>query len=171
MAKNYNGLSDEEKKKRILQIADYIIETKSSTRKTAKYFKENFFPISNATVHEYMHTRLIKIDLEKYRQVMGILKENSPKSIDEIEVKIRVLRASSLSLQDFTSPEIAQILHSTVDIIYHDLTERLPKIDEKIGKEVSRKLNENRFSNLTQFTNEVPVELIDEFSQKSQRGH
>ena len=170
MAKNYSDLKEEERKERVLQVADYIIKEKASTRKVSKYFSKNNFPISNATVYDYVHNRLPKIDLERYQKVMEILKENLPKTLDEIEVKIRVLRASSLSLQGFTVSEIAEILQSTVDTIYNDLTIRLPKIDQIIGEEIAKRLTTNRLSNLTQYAKKVSPELIEEYSQPSQRG-
>ena len=51
----------EEMVRRVKEIADYTIKTGSSTRQTSKYFIENRFKISNATVCCYLSQRLPKI--------------------------------------------------------------------------------------------------------------
>lgn len=162
MAKTYSNLSEEELNEKILMIADYIIETKCSTRKAAKYATEKKFPVSNVTVHSMMHNKLPKIDIEKYKKVINILKGNTPKSVEDAQTKVRIYTATSLLLQDFTIPEIAEQAESTPDIIYNDLTARLPKLDKELSKAVIRKLSEHRLENLTQYKDGVPESILDE---------
>ncbi len=156
---NYN-LTDEEVKERVFQVADYIISTGSSTRKTAKYFTEHYFAISNATVHEYLHKRLPKLDAERYQKVMKIIELNTPKTIEDAETKIRIYQAASLILQDYSIDEIVEALHSTYDIIYDDLTSRLPKLDVKIAEDVKKKLLEHRLQNLPQYKDNIPASFF-----------
>ena len=43
--------------RRVKEVADYAIETGASTRQISKYFTENRFKISNATVCTYLSQR------------------------------------------------------------------------------------------------------------------
>ena len=58
-------------KKRVFNIADHIIDTKDTIRKTALLFN-----VSKSTVHKDIHERLKKIDIKKYREVNRIMKEH-----------------------------------------------------------------------------------------------
>ena len=83
--------TDEERTELIKKVADYIIGEKSSTRKAAKQFK-----ISNATVSVWMNNLLIKTDRQKFILVQEILHQNKPKTINDEEVKNRVLKVAEL---------------------------------------------------------------------------
>lgn len=54
---------------RVLEEADYIIETKKTIRELAKIFK-----VSKSTVHKDLHERLLRIDKNKFNIVDKILK-------------------------------------------------------------------------------------------------
>ena len=56
---------------RILNIADYIIETKTTVRDAAQVFK-----ISKSTVHKDMSERLFELSPQKAAQVQGIMQNN-----------------------------------------------------------------------------------------------
>ena len=56
---------------RVLEIADYIINTKDTIRKTAKVFN-----ISKSTVHKDISERLIEIDYDKYLKTKKILEKH-----------------------------------------------------------------------------------------------
>lgn len=129
MAKNLKD--DEERNRRVLEVAEYVKATKASTRQTAKYFTENKFQISNATVNDYLRNRLPKLNKELAREINEILMANTPKTVETVEVRKRIYSAVSLLFQDYTIAEIAKELNSTVDIIYDDLTTRLPKIENQ----------------------------------------
>ncbi len=57
--------------KRVLDIADYIIDTKDTIRETAKKFN-----VSKSTVHKDIGERLVGIDLIKYNLVKEIMNEH-----------------------------------------------------------------------------------------------
>ncbi|MFI3129479.1 MAG: sporulation transcriptional regulator SpoIIID [Bacillota bacterium] len=58
-------------KARILEVADYIIETGKTVRETAKVFD-----VSKSTVHKDMSERLCDIDYDRYKKVARVLKYN-----------------------------------------------------------------------------------------------
>ena len=58
--------------KRVLEIADHIIDTKDTIRETAKKFN-----ISKSTVHKDLHERLINIDKNRYNKVVKILNHHT----------------------------------------------------------------------------------------------
>ena len=166
MAKTYSNLSDEEKKKRILLVADYVIENKASTRLTSKFISDNYFPISNVTVHTWLQKNLIKLDPVRYQKVSDILKFNTPASVEDAATKSRVFAAAKCILLDYTVDETARELESTRDTIYDDLTSRLPKLDKKIADDVKKKLQEHKLTNLTQYNYGLPEETLNERSKK-----
>lgn len=143
-------LSDEEIKQRVLEVADYTIETGSSTRKTASYFTENRFPISNCTVSKYLTERLVKIDLERYKLVKQVIGHNTPKDVTSIEVQKRIYRAVTLLLQGLTISQIAEEMGETFDIIYDDLTRRVLLIEKnpEVLFQIKEQLSLNRLSTL-----------------------
>ena len=55
--------------KRVLEEANYIIQTGKTVREIASLFK-----VSKSKVHKDLHERLLKIDKEKYKNVEDILK-------------------------------------------------------------------------------------------------
>ena len=55
--------------KRVIEEANYIIETKNTVRQMAKIFN-----VSKSTVHKDLHDRLLEIDYNKYTEVEKILK-------------------------------------------------------------------------------------------------
>ena len=62
-------LSKDNHAKRVLEEANYIIQTGKTVREIASLFK-----VSKSTVHKDLHERLLKIDKEKYKNVEDILK-------------------------------------------------------------------------------------------------
>lgn len=124
-----NLKNDEIRNQRIIEIALYVKETGASTRQTAEYFTKHKYPISNATVHDYLKNRLPQLNPILAKEIASILNTNTPKTIEQVEVRRRIYSAVNLLLKDYTIKEIAEELHSTVDIIYDDLTVRLPRIE------------------------------------------
>ena len=57
--------------KRVLNIANHIIDTKETIRETAKKFN-----ISKSTVHKDLQERLSQIDINKYNVVKKIMDEH-----------------------------------------------------------------------------------------------
>ena len=58
--------------KRVIEIANHIIDTKETIRETAKKFD-----ISKSTVHKDIQERLCQIDIIKYNIVKNILNEHT----------------------------------------------------------------------------------------------
>jgi len=56
---------------RVKELADYIIDTKTTIREVAKKYN-----ISKSTVHKDLTERLLEIDVEKYKQVDDIFKKH-----------------------------------------------------------------------------------------------
>ena len=57
--------------KRVNDIADHIINTKDTIRKTAK-----IFGISKSTVHKDLKERLYTINMDKYNQIKKIMNDH-----------------------------------------------------------------------------------------------
>jgi len=57
--------------RRVVEIAEYIVERKETVRGAARYFG-----CSKSTVHKYMTDRLEPLDVELYTQVRYILDLN-----------------------------------------------------------------------------------------------
>ena len=57
--------------KRVLEISEYILNTKDTIRKTA-----SIFGISKSTVHKDIQERLKEIDIEKYQQIQDIFENH-----------------------------------------------------------------------------------------------
>ena len=57
--------------KRVINIANHIIDTKETIRETAKKFN-----ISKSTVHKDLQERLYQIDINKYNIIKKIMNEH-----------------------------------------------------------------------------------------------
>ena len=123
--------TDEERVVKTIEIADYIIENNSSTRKAAQHFE-----VSNATVSYLMNALLKKINPTKYLLVQNILRMNTPKTIHNDVIKNRVIKAANLIKEGFTAEEIARSMNITVNVINEDLQTRLPRVSKELYKEV-----------------------------------
>lgn len=55
--------------KRVLEEANYMIETGKTVREIAEIFQ-----VSKSTVHKDLHERLLDIDLKKFEKVATIMK-------------------------------------------------------------------------------------------------
>lgn len=152
--------TEEQRKKLAIEIANYIIDTKSSTRKAAPHFN-----ISNATVCTLMNDLLFKIDEKKYYQVQAILKKNKPKTIEDEEVKKRVISAAMLIKEGFTVEEIAKAKEVTIHIINEDLQTRLPRISLELYEEVKKIQQQNSNNNL-----QIGSNMSVEQQRRDQKG-
>ena len=132
MAKKLSDkLTYEEYLKLIEKIADFVIKTESSTRKTAEYFTENGIKISNATISTLLQKR------------------NAKNVNQDSDVILRMQKAAELLLQGNTIPEIANILETTENIIYNDLTTRIKRLNnEELTYLVANELEKHRMQNL-----------------------
>jgi DNA-binding CsgD family transcriptional regulator len=138
----------EERVIKTIEIADYIIENNSSTRKAAEYFK-----ISNATVSFLMNSLLKNIDAEKYSMVKNILHNNTPKTVDNDFIRNRVIKVAVLIKEGFTVEEIAKSMNTTINVINEDLQTRLPRISRELYNEIKVIQLKNSRDNLKQGSN------------------
>ena len=162
----------EERKEFILTIAKYFVLTGKSTRQLAKVFK-----VSNFTIHSVLTKQLEQIcletrnkeHLELYNEVQEVLQKNkNNKSVEDADIRKRVLEASKLLLSGKTVSEIAEILNCGFYTIYRDLTVKLPKInniDPEIVNNVQVVMQTNKELNLI-LGRQMPV---DE-SKRDERG-
>lgn len=135
--------TDDERNEKAIEVANYIIENNSSTRKAAEKFN-----ISNATVYDWMNYLLKNLNLNKYLKVQEILRSNKPKTVEDDSVRDRVIKAAELITQDFTVEEIAKCIGVTVNVINEDLQTRLPRISTQRYNEVKKILNIHSMGNL-----------------------
>lgn len=126
-----------------IKIADYIILTGSSTRKTAVEFG-----LSNVTILTLMNKVLPNLDMQKYLKVQEILQRNKPKTINDEEVRNRVLESAELIKQGLTVGEIAKQKNLSVHIIYEDLQTRLQRISQDLYEEIKDIEMQNSLNNL-----------------------
>lgn len=115
---------DEKKKELILEIADYIIETKTSIRKTAVQFH-----LSKTTISKYMSEYLPKINNAKYKEIQKIIKV-SDGTLSEEDIK-RVEMEYDLYIEGYTLKEIALETGNSYQQVQRDISIRLQKIDKE----------------------------------------
>lgn len=125
--------NEDERLRRIIMVGKYVAETGSSTRKTAKYFTENYFPISNYTVLDYCN-RYKKLEPALKDKIVSSMKENKPISVEDESVKQRIKQVVKLLKEGFTLEEIANSLHTSYWTIYRDISSR---IDKLVGTEIT----------------------------------
>lgn len=115
----------EEEKNYIIRQADMYISGKS-LREIAEIIGK-----SHITVRNNLTKKLRYADAIKYKIVMEKLEYNKEKSIEDEEVRTRILDAYELLvLKNKTVSEIAADLGTTDNIIYRDLSERLQELNK-----------------------------------------
>lgn len=144
-----NVSSDEERQRRIILVGEFFLNNSDvSVRKAAKYFSEKFFPISIATVHDYLQRYKEKFTTNA-DEIEKIMKNNCPETINDPKVRKRVLTCTEMFLwQDKNIDQVAEDLGETFWTIYRDLTVRLKTIDPELYQLVMDKTNFNRQNNL-----------------------
>ncbi len=138
------------KKKRgqIIEAADYIILNRASTRQAAARFG-----CTNVTIHSWMTTKLQEIDAHRYNQVLAVMHQNKPKTIEDEGITERINSAVELVLAGYTIEQIAARLSNsdmklTPAMIYRDLEKRLVKLDPNKSQIVSEILEKHSLENL-----------------------
>jgi len=140
-------VTDEERDERVLLVGEYVKETGASTRETAKYFTRTYFNISNSTVSDYLH-RYIKMKPNEVDAIKDKIDINTAKSVEDNEIKKRVLSNAKYFLSGMSINEISEMTGESFWTIYRDLTRRIKLLDEDASKEIKNKLEDNRKSNL-----------------------
>ena len=120
-------------------IAEYIIKTKSSIRKTAEVFK-----LGKTTVHEYMHEKLPKVSIKLYKQVFDVLMENKSYSTDNKNVIEQTLKSYSYLEDGYSIDKIKDIQGLSWNVVQRNLTTRLKKIDKKRYMHAQQILSDNK---------------------------
>ena len=130
MAKTF---TDEERDKLIEQVGSYYLITKESYRDIAKKFG-----ISAPTVKDY---------IDKYKKLHGHLateinesikaRTSQNDSINNPEVKERVLKVYMYILEGYTFEEIAALLNESINTVYNDINIRLEQVNPAYKEEVA----------------------------------
>lgn len=143
-----NLKNEEERLRRILIVYNLFIETTLSTRKLAELISRKYFKISNVTVNNYLKKALEILDDEKRVELEIALNERRHDTLDNDDVKNRVLSATKLYLDGAYIEDIYPILNSSYFQIHRDLYCRLPKIDSKLFDKVKIQTSKNKENNL-----------------------
>lgn len=130
MAKTF---TEEERDKLIEQVGSYYLITKESYRDIAKKFG-----ISAPTVKDY---------IDKYKKLHGHLateinesikaRTSQNDSINNPEVKERVLKVYMYILEGYTFEEIAALLNESINTVYNDINIRLEQVNPAYKEEVA----------------------------------
>ncbi len=124
-----NHITDEERLERINMVYE-CIKDGMSTRECANYLTEKGISISNVTVKDYIE-RMKRIDLTKYNELQEIMKEHTPKTLENNEeVRTRVKNVVVNLKADYTFEEIAELLGESKWTIYRDFRDRLNTLTE-----------------------------------------
>ncbi len=145
MARNLKD--DAERKRRIELVGSYIRETGCSIREAVEFFSKNFFPISIPTVVNYRNL-YIKMHPEFSSDIQNIIDRNKPKTIENDEIKERILAVARIIKNGFTIEEIAKVFNTSYWTIYRDV-ERLAEINPELYEEVRGIISDRVQGNLT----------------------
>lgn len=147
-----------ERERRIELIGSFFKSTGLPTRKIADYFTKNHFSISNKTVHQY-----IKIYMESHPEdrdeMTRKIDDNTEKSIEDKNVKVRIFCSAKLVLEGHTIEEVAELLKTTSKVVERDLFRRLRLLAEKdenidkIYQLVLIHLNQHKIDALNEYRN------------------
>ena len=120
--------TDDERERRIILVGEYVISTGASTRKTAEYFSNNFFKISNCTVSDYCN-RYCKMNPKSLKIMRKRIDDNTPNDISCEDVRKRVLISAELFKEGINMEEIANTIGCSFWTTYRDLTKRFKLLD------------------------------------------
>ena len=112
--------SEEERERRIVLVGEYVKETGASTRDTARYFTETYFPISNCTVSDYC-ARYCKMRPEEVDELRGKINNNTMKSIEDPEVRNRVEYHAALLANGMTIQQISEATQTNFWTVYREI--------------------------------------------------
>lgn len=129
--------------KRIIGIADYIIANKASLRGTAKQFG-----LGKSTIFDYVHEKLPKVSIIRYKKVFDVLMANKSFSTNNVRVVRQVLQTYDYLVSGLSTQEIQECQHLSRNVVQRNLTTRLPKIDKEKYEIAKGILEENQKSPL-----------------------
>lgn len=140
--------NDDERERRVLLVGEYFINNPDvSTRKAALYFSENFFKISNATIHDYLNRFKKKVSTDS-SVIDKIMEQNKPESIKDEHVQKRVLEHARLFLNNMTVEEISSLTGNSFWTVYRDLHNRLKNLNLGLYNNIQEIMNARGMENL-----------------------
>ena len=151
-----NHVSYEERYRRIMLVYDCIKEG-MSTRECANYLTSIGVKISNATVKDYID-RMYFYNQEKYQEMLEIMTNHKPKTVDSEEVRTRIKNVVVALNAGYTFKEIATALGVSEFTVYRDYKNRIDMLSKEELKElgisddlisnIDIRLNQNSINNL-----------------------
>lgn len=148
-------MSDEEREKLIIEVANDAIKTADSYKKLGERHG-----ISNATVNDYLYKRLPILDPDRFKKVNEIYsKKNPQKRKNSINTIKRIFKEYNLVMKGKSLEEISKITGETIMVVQRDLQSRLPQLSERLGKMVQGVLKYNSFLNLKNFDEDLSKEI------------
>ncbi len=120
---------DDERERRVILVGELFDETGLSTRKLAVLISNNYFPISNCTVSDYLQ-RYCKMRPQEMEKIREKVHNNTSESIEEERVRTRVEQNIKLFVGNFTIDEIAKSTNESFWTVYRDLTVRAKSINK-----------------------------------------
>lgn len=135
-----------EKEELIRMVAEHILSTGDSYRKTALYFKSLGYSISHVTVRDYLE-KYKELKMDQVENILKVVENNKVDLIENEKILRRVLLVADLVLDGYLLEEIAEKLEVTYWTVYRDIHNRLPKVDldkyQKILLILSSRSNDN----------------------------
>lgn len=125
--------------KTVIDVANYIIETKSSVRDTSKKFDK-----SKTTIHEYMTDRLPSISITLYKKVFDVMQNHKSLSLEYKETQTIAMKEYYLLKNGSTIKEISELLNQPRNKIQRDLAERFSVIDKDKAIDAKEALNSHQ---------------------------
>ena len=142
--------SEEERLELINAVGKYYLYGfDPSCRKCAKYLNDKGKSISYVTVKDYLD-RFMKMNPETVEYIHNILNGNKPKTVEDENVKNRVLLVSNMVANGLSIDEVVNQTGYTKDTIHNDITKRIFLTDVDLGLKVKYVLENYKISNLMQ---------------------
>lgn len=132
----------DELESKIIEVCEYIINTKASYRMTAEKFG-----ISSTTVSDYCH-RFKKLKPVRYTELEKVILSNTRPTIKDNDVVKRVFKNAKLVLEGNTIDEIVSLTGVDYWVVYRDIKNRLKSIDVEMYEKVNQILRIHSKSNL-----------------------
>ena len=129
--------------RRVKEIAEFIVSTKSSVRETGINFA-----MGKTTVYDYMTEKLPRISISLYKQVFDVFMENKSFGINNKDIINQVLTCYELLKAGYSSIDIQNKLGLGRNVVQRNLTTRLKQIDEEKYKEAEEILKRNQMAAL-----------------------
>ncbi|MBR1376990.1 MAG: sporulation transcriptional regulator SpoIIID [Bacilli bacterium] len=138
-AKNTNLNIKNELDEKVVSVAKYIINTKSSIRLAAKELK-----ISKTTIGEYINDRLPSISITLYKKVFDIMQSHKTLNANHKSHRMIIEKEFELLNDGLTTSEISEQLHLSRNTVQRDLANRTEIISEDMQKKAKQKLKYNQ---------------------------